>query len=128
MNVARRDALLKQYPEPFREVDRLIVTIGGGVLALSIALVSQVKNPDVIPYIQAAWVSILISICCVLGSLIAEQFDTSRRLDQVEEGHPESDGRSTTVVKCLNWAGIVFFVLGLILVTIFLFAQTVRNI
>lgn len=128
MNVARRDALLKQYPEPFREVDRLIVTIGGGVLALSIALVSQVKNPDVIPYIQAAWVSILISICCVLGSLIAEQFDTSRRLDQVEEGQPESDGRSTTVVKCLNWAGIVFFVLGLILVTIFLFAQTVRNI
>lgn len=128
MNVARRDALLKQYPEPFREVDRLIVTIGGGVLALSIALVSQVKNPDVIPYIQAAWVSILISICCVLGSLIAEQFDTSRRLDQVEEGEPESHGRSTTVVKCLNWAGIVFFVLGLILVTIFLFAQTVRNI
>lgn len=127
MNVARRDALLKQYPEPFREVDRLIVTIGGGVLALSIALVSQVKNPDVIPYIQAAWVSILISICCVLGSLIAEQFDTSRRLDQVEDGEPESEGRSTKVVKCLNWAGIVFFVLGLILVTIFLFAQTARN-
>lgn len=124
MSLARRESLLRQYSEPFREVDRLIVTIGGGVLALSIALVSQVRNPNIIPYIQAAWISILVSICCVLGSLVAEQFDTNRRLDQLETNLPESDGLATRIVKILNWAGIFFFVLGLILVTVFLFAQT----
>jgi hypothetical protein len=124
VKVERRDALLRQYPEPFREVDRLIISVGGGVLALSIALINQVENKCGLFIIQWAWVAILLSIGCVLASLIGEQFDTSRRLDQVEGNANETDGPSTVVVKVLNWCGIGLFVAGLTLVTIFLFIQT----
>jgi hypothetical protein len=124
VNVERRDALLKQYPEPFREVDRLIISVGGGVLALSIALISQVDDKCGLIYIQGAWIAILLAIGCVLGSLIGEQFDTKRRLDQIEDGKKETDGLSTAFVKGLNWCGIGLFAAGLILVTIFLFIQT----
>jgi hypothetical protein len=109
----RRDVLHSRLTDAYRESDKLIVTVASGVLGLSVAFLDRLNNPCQVWMLQLAWVSLALSVGSVLASLLLEQADRRRRIEQLDSGDEETDGKTDGLINMTNIAGVSGFLLGL---------------
>lgn len=120
----RRDRLQASLGDAYREADKLIVTVSSGVLALSVAFLGRLDKPNDLWVLRSSWFALVAAVVCVLGSLIFEQADKRRRIKQLDDNKPETDGKTDGFINFLNILGVCAFVLGLIGLAAFLFFNT----
>lgn len=114
----------------YRESDKLVVSVSSAVLALSVAFVGQVKNPQNTLAIKGSWVLLLTSIALVLMSLIFEQRERESRIGKIDRAiekgkrvFRDEAGPWGKAVFALNLLGISAFFLGLAMLSCFLISN-----
>jgi hypothetical protein len=120
----RRERLENELSDAYREVDKILVTVASGVVAVSVALIGNVKHPIDVWAIRASWMLMIGTVVAVLVSLLCEQVDKRRRIKKTYERRDEVDGLFTRGIKYLNVLSIVTFVLGLSSLGWFLWTNT----
>lgn len=116
----RRENLQTRLTESYREVDRLIVSVGSGALAISVAFLSQDSNPLAMGALKLSWVAMFIAVLSVLLSLLFEQADKRQRIKQIDSGQNETDGHLDILIVGLNALGVLAFIGGLFSIAFFL--------
>lgn len=116
----RRENLQTRLTESYREVDRVIVSVGSGILAISVAFLNQDSNPLAMWALKISWVAMLIAVLSVLLSLLFEQADKRRRIKQIDSNQNETDGYRDTLIVGLNAVGVLAFIGGLLAIAFFL--------
>ncbi len=129
--LARQDyenGVRSRLADSYREVDRIIVNVSSGVLALSIPLASRESLTHfAVLTIRSVWVLLLMSTLLVLSSLLAEQHDKHDRLSS--DGYPSHKNLKTKkLLGFLNLSALISFAAGQILLLIFLFMITSKGI
>ncbi len=114
----------------YRESDKLVVNVSSAVLALSVAFIGQVKDPQNTLAIKCSWLLLLTAIAFVLLSLIFEQRERESRISKIDQGIEAGDegfrdeaGAWGKVVFVLNLLGMATFFLGLALLACFLISN-----
>jgi hypothetical protein len=110
----------------YREADRILVTVSSGVLALSVAFVSNSTMPMcALQLIQYAWGLFIMTIIAVLVSLFVEQRD---KVDLIKAGGREA--KRTKIFgrwqAWLNGLALATFLLGCVSLFLFLISNTQR--
>ena len=120
----RRERLENELSDAYREVDKILVTVASGVVAVSVALIGNIKNPVDVWAVRASWLLMIGTVVAVLVSLLCEQADKRRRIKKTYERRDEVDGPFTIAIKYLNVLGVVSFLLGLASLGWFLWLNT----
>lgn len=120
----RRDRLEDELSAAYREVDKILVSVAAGVIAVSVAFVGNIPTPVDTWTIRTAWVLMIGTVLSVLVSLLCEQGDRRRRLDANHRRIAETDGTLTKAIKYLNWTSIATFIAGLAAMGWFLWVNT----
>ena len=121
---SRRNTLQNRLADAYREADKLIVTVSSGVLALSVAFLGRSEKPVEIWLLRLAWIALLVAVGFVLGSILMEQADKRRRIQQLDNDEDETNGKTDTFTNLLNIGGFTTFLLGLIALAAFLCVNT----
>lgn len=128
--LSQRKNLEQGLTTALRESDKLVVTISSAVLALSVGLVGQLREPFHSEFISFAWMSFLTSIGAVLLSLVIEQGERFVRISRIDKalkkGNENFRDVATLLAKlvlAINVAGIITFLCGLIYLALFLVAN-----
>ena len=108
----------------YREVDKILVAVASGVIAVSVAFIGNIEQPTDTWTIRASWALMIITVLSVLTSLLCEQADRRERLDMIYDGKDEKDTAFTTASKILNKVSIGAFALGLLSMAWFLWVNT----
>lgn len=120
----RRERLENELSDAYREVDKILVTVASGVVAVSVALIGNIKHPVDVWAVRASWVLMIGTVVAVLVSLLCEQADKRRRIAKTYQRRDEVDGPFTIAIKYLNVLGVVSFLLGLASLGWFLWVNT----
>lgn len=120
----RRERLEDELAQAYREADKILVSVASGVLALSVALVGNIKQPIDTWAIRLSWVFMFLTVVCVLASLVCERIDKRWRIENIYAGNREIDTPFTKVSIQLNRASIATFILGLAAIGWFLWVNT----
>jgi hypothetical protein len=121
---SRRNTLQNRLADAYREADKLIVTVSSGVLALSVAFLGRVDKPAEIWLLRFAWIALLVAVAFVLCSILMEQADKRRRIQQLDNDEDETNGKTDAFTNLLNIGGFTSFLLGLIALAAFLCVNT----
>ena len=120
-----RTELIKTVPKLNENYNKLIVTLSGGALALSIAFLKDILKQEEIRsclFIILAWLALIVSLASVLGSLLFGIEAHKKAIDQVDKDLIYSNtpgGIFTKITDILHYSGAVFLVIGLVLIAIF---------
>lgn len=116
--------------EAYREADKLIVTVSSAVLALSVAFVGQVKNPENTQAITCSWSLFLAAITMVLLSLVLEQREREARIAKIDKAilanafdHRDLRLGWGILTGILNILGVAAFILAFVQLVSFLSAN-----
>lgn len=116
----------------YRESDKLVVSVSSAVLALSVAFVGQIKEPQNTLALKSAWVFFVVSIALVLISLVFEQRERESRILKIDKAIKKGKksfrdvgGSWGKAVFVVNISGIVAFFLGLVALSWFLISNLV---
>ena len=120
----RRERLENELAEAYREVDKILVTVASGVVAISVALIGNIKHPVETWSIRSSWILMFATVLSVLVSLRFEQADKLVRIAATYTGRDEVDGVLTKMIRYLNLTSIVTFITGLIGLGWFLWTNT----
>ena len=120
----RRERLENELSDAYREVDKILVTVASGVVAVSVALIGNIKQPIDVWSVRASWMLMIGTVVVVLVSLLCEQADKRGRIKKTYERRDEVDGAFTIAIKYLNVVGVASFLLGLASLGWFLWANT----
>ena len=120
----RREGLQGRLTDSYREVDRLIISVGSGVLAISVALLGNEAASLESWAIKLSWGAMFIAVLSVLIALLFEQADKRRRINQIDADREETDGCLDIFINAFNIIGVMTFVGGLLSLAYFLFANT----
>lgn len=111
----------------YREADKLVVSVSSAVLALSVAFIGQIKDPQNTFSIKWAWALFLAAIALVLISLIFEQRERESRIEKIDhalktgvDSFRDLSGTWGKAVFVLNLCGISAFFGGLAMLAYFL--------
>jgi hypothetical protein len=121
---SRRNTLQNRLADAYREADKLIVTVSSGVLALSVAFLGRVDKPAEIWLLRFAWIALLVAVAFVLCSILMEQADKRRRIQQLDNDEDETNAKTDAFTNLLNIGGFTSFLLGLIALAAFLCVNT----
>lgn len=126
----RRKAIENHVAES-QSYDKLLITLATGAFGLSFTFIKLITpNPALgtIWILAVAWASLIISI---LGSLFGrlfsqnahrrswENLDLQYKAVQEEEDFPELKNGWNKFVRRANWTSAIFFVVGVIMLTVF---------
>ncbi len=127
-----RKSLIESKFEEARLFDKAILTLAAGALGLSLTFVRQIApQPDswTKPILAASWGSFSLSLLCTLISFLTSQYACSKQIEILEGNNSETDANSKeehtvhnrwgACTRKLNWASIVSFIIGAILLSIF---------
>ncbi len=121
---SRREGLQGRLTDSYREVDRLIISVGSGVLAISVAFLESGSTPIESWAIKLSWGAMFIAVLSVLISLLFEQADKRRRINQIDADQEETDGCLDIFINAFNVIGIMTFIGGLLFLAYFRLANT----
>ena len=124
-----RTSLIQTIEKLNDNYDKLIITLSGGALALSLAFLKDIvkETPICEPvYLILAWCLFILSLTCVLGSLLFGIAAHRKAIKQVDVGtiykeHP--GGIYSRLTAVLHYIGTIFLIVGLIFITIFAYAN-----
>jgi hypothetical protein len=120
----RRERLENELAEAYREVDKILVTVASGVVAISVALIGNVKHAVETWSIRSSWILMFATVLSVLISLRFEQADKRKRIAATYTGRDEVDGALTKAIRYLNLTSILTFIGGLLGLGWFLWMNT----
>jgi hypothetical protein len=120
----RRERLENELAEAYREVDKILVTVASGVVAISVALIGNVKHAVETWSIRSSWILMFATVLSVLISLRFEQADKRKRIAATYTGRDEVDGVLTKAIRYLNLTSILTFIGGLLGLGWFLWMNT----
>lgn len=121
-----RKSLIEIVPKLNENYNKLIVTLSGGALGLSIVFLKDIIAQDLVQQcnlIIVSWVLLIFSLTSVLGSLLFGIKAHKKAIAQVDRNLIYSEtpgGIYTKITDGLHYSGTLFLVIGLIL--LFLFA------
>ena len=124
----RKLALEAEYSDA-EHYDRWLITLASGSFGISIAFIRYIApSPTCISkwFLGLAWIFLLLSILATLSSLQFSQLGFRRYreiLDNKQIGRDPQDesNRHADTVKVLNWASLILFILGAVMLAIFSF-------
>ena len=128
-----RDGLIETQKKLNESYDKLIITLSGGALALSITFLKDVIGSSKIDYpflLLIAWFFFVLSLTSILGEILFGIKAYKKAVSQVDEGtiHEEKvGGKSSSWTNALHWVAAVSLVLGLLFISIFSFYNVGEN-
>jgi len=121
-----RDSLLETLRFLHESYDKLLVTLSGGALGLSMAFLKDViklKDAAATNLLFFAWIAFILSLAAILGRIIFGIEANRKGVIQVDAGtiHSERPGGLFSVfTKAMQYASAIFLLLGLGLVGYFI--------
>lgn len=108
--------------------DKLIVTLSGGALALSLTFLKDIikETPIYSKYLLLSWGLFIMSLTCVLGSLLFGIAAHKKAIKQVDAGtiyEEKPGGIFTQLTTTLHYIGTAFLVAGLVFITLFIYSN-----
>lgn len=119
----RKAQMSHELHSAYREADKIIVTVSSGVLALSIALVTQAGLTRHAWVVKLSWVLFLTAILLVLSSIFCEIQDKRRRITQLNGVAVDSSAWQDHMLKMLNILSATTFVAAVVCLVVFLCAN-----
>lgn len=122
-----RAGLIQTVEKLNNNYDKLIITLSGGALALSLTFLKDIVKQGSIHYpiyLILSWGLFILSLTCVLGSLLFGIAAHKKAINQVDAGtiyKENPGGLFSKVTTFLHSAGTVFLIGGLVLITIFIY-------
>lgn len=128
--IEQRNWLESGLTTAYREADKLIVSVSSAVLALSVAFIGQIRNPENTQLMKFSWALFVGAIAAVLISLIFEQQERISRINRIDEAIKRSafdfqDRRKIWGALSLtfNLASLAAFLSGLSALSLFLWSN-----
>jgi hypothetical protein len=85
--LTQRDRLIDLQNQSSQSMDKLVVTLSGGALALSLTFIRQTVPaalPGTTPYLGAAWIILTLSLFAQLLSHFTSQYGMMKICDEIE--------------------------------------------
>lgn len=120
-----RTELIRTVQKLNENYDKLIVTLAGGALGLSIVFLKDVIKQDQIQsptLLFVAWILFILSLSSVLGSLLFGIAANKKAIKQVDDDtiyNEEPGGVFSKFTKWLHYSGTVLLVAGLFFIAAF---------
>ena len=121
-----RTSLLDLEQKMQASYDKAVMALSGGALGLSFTFLRDVAKTTPLhwtPYLLAAWLCWGLSVSCVLCSFLTSALALRKATDQTDAKLIYLElvgGKYNTITKRLNYAGGALFLLGLVLLVIFI--------
>ncbi|MFC1862884.1 hypothetical protein ACFL1Z_02905 [Thermodesulfobacteriota bacterium] len=122
-----RNHLVLAEQKAQEDYDKNIIALSGGGLGISFAFIEKVIGTDHITYPEllfTSWLSWAISILFVLISYFTSHLALRRAINQVDAGtiyDQPAGGCMNKITKICNAAGGILFIVGVILMALFVF-------
>lgn len=124
-----RSRLIQTVEKLNENYDKLIITLSGGALVLSLTFLKDVvkETPIYSPeYLISAWVLFIISLACVLGSLLFGIAAHRKAICQVDadtiyKEHP--GGIFSKLSNYIHYISTICLIAGLVFITIFIYVN-----
>ena len=120
-----RDHLINTLRFLNESYDKLLVTLSGGALALSIAFLKDIDKLNKVVHSEllfAAWIAFIVSLTSVLGRVMTGIKAQEKAIDQVDKGTIYSDkpgGNMAFITEIMFYLSAISLVIGLILIACF---------
>lgn len=124
-----RTGLIQTVEKLNDNYDKLIITLSGGALALSLTFLKDIIKENSIHspnYLILSWGLFIMSLTCVLGSLLFGIAAHKKAIKQVDAGSiykEEPGGIFSKITTFLHYIGTAFLIAGLIFITIFIYSN-----
>lgn len=115
------------------EYDRIVVALSGGAMGITFAFVGRIigdSPPQEVWALVAAWALWVLSLTCVLWSHFASVRALRKTIEQVDNNTLDAEtagGLHDAIVRWLNPAGGIAFVVGAIFAGIFMASNLGEN-
>lgn len=120
----RNERLEIELSNAYREVDKILITVASTVLAVTIALIGNIDEPAGIWTIRTSWILLFVTVISVVCSLLVEQKDKRKRIENNFEGLQEASLLTDATIKYLNFVSFISFLGGLLFLGCFLWMNT----
>ena len=113
--------------------DKLLITLSGGALALSITFLKDVIGTKAIIYPQLiliSWGLFVLSLAAILGEILFGIKAHKKAIHQVDEGsiyEQKVGGRSSSLSTILHWVAALSLIIGLLFISTFAFYNVGEN-
>ena len=120
-----RNHLVLAEQKALEDYDKTIISLSGGALGVTFAFLKELVGNNPISYkgfLFCAWMCWAISIAATLFSYLASHKTLRKAIQQVDKGviYTENPGgKLSSVTIFLNWASGVLFVVGVVLISTF---------
>ena len=107
--------------------DKLIITLSGGALALSITFLKDIIKVDNIVsswLLLSAWGLFVVSLTCILGEILFGIKAFKKAIKQIDDGTIYGErvgGKSSAVTNVLQISASVTLIIGLVLISVFVY-------
>lgn len=128
-----RSGLIQTVEKLNDNYDKLLITLSGGALALSLTFLKDIVKDTPIhspSYLLLSWGLFIVSLTCVLGSLLFGIAANKKAIKQVDEGTIYNEipgGIPAKLTTYLHYFGTVFLIAGLVFMTIFIYSNMEVN-
>ena len=121
-----RKLLIDSEREAARSFDKAMITLSAGALAISITFVREIApRPVGLGLVFAAWGGFVLALLAILFSFLCSQSAMRKQRKTIGADFARvkpAGGQANawrTAVNVLNWACIIFFISGVILLALF---------
>jgi hypothetical protein len=124
-----RTGLIQTVEKLNDNYDKLIITLSGGALALSLTFLKDIVKDTTIrspEYLLLSWGLFILSLTSVLGSLLFGIAAHKKAIKQVDAGtiyKEEPGGIFSKVTTFMHYIGTAFLIAGLVLITVFIYSN-----
>ena len=120
-----REMLVEKHHTASQDYDKLIVTLAGGSLGLSVTFIHDIApDPRQKWVVMVAWALLALSLICILWSLITSSYTIRQLIDEIDAKNASYQGSgSATFTLALNIAAGATLVLGLSFLAVFAFVN-----
>lgn len=97
-----------------QSLDKTVITLAGGALALSITFIQQIApHPEhaVLPFLAWSWALLVFALLTILVSLFTSQVGMTRMLEELDNEYNSSDVLSppkNPILRFCNGCGVMF--------------------
>jgi hypothetical protein len=124
-----RKSLIVAEHDQSRLFDTTVITLASGALGLSLTFIRQIAptyDKSTVSALYLGWFAFIASVLSTLASYRASQSALRRQRDILDQMHaasvdvPQSPANCAAILtSVLNWASLVFFILGTVMLTVF---------
>lgn len=122
-----RQGLIETQIKLSESYDKLLITLSGGALALSITFLKDIigsKDINCPSLLLISWALFVVSLSSILGEILFGIKAYKEAIRQVDDGtiHTEKrGGNASSVSTFLHWFSAICLILGLIFISLFAF-------